>query len=491
MRYEDLFSRKDAKTQRKTIPQFFSFATLRLCVHDGFPGFSFNFVDQHPGPGDFEPDSAGFRYRHAPQSRRAGGAARTAAPREAYQGALRPDLADILVFNGNGEPVPVALIPPAAATVPQETRQLPIFALAAQESGTGTGVNLRVRTDAAGAIIDLATGPGTRGNKGPATYILDASGLDRPVAGLELRWSAPAGNYLGSVRVDTSDDLRNWTHHADGAVANLLSAGEPLERRLVEFSAIKAKYYRLTLTPEGNAPGLTAAVARLAPAEAEPVRQWLSLVAIPAKGRPGEFLVDTAGHYPVDRLRLHFPEENTIVRVTVSSRPDDKSLWTVRHEGRLYRLRQGETALESPAMAFPATTDCLWLVRVEEKGGGLGNGMPRMEMGWLPHRLVFAARGPAPFLLAWGSAREDLCSLRDNTFPAEVQARQKELIRPAPANAGPVEELGGKAALRPRIPATTWKKVTLWGILSLGVLLLAGMAIRLWREMNASTDNRQ
>ncbi len=409
-----------------------------------------------------------------------------ALPQETHRQALRPDLADICVFNGAGEPVPFVLIPTAAKQAPLESRSLPLFTMPAKATGTAAGMALQIRTDAAGAIVSLATRPGESAERGPVAYILDATRLDRPVAGLELSWTAPAENYLGTVQIAVSGDLEHWTSHATGAVASLRTGGETLERRIVEFPPVKAKYYRLTLAPERNVPRLGGASARLAPASAEPARRWLTVAALPVKERNGEYYADMAGHFPIDRLRLQFPEENSIARVTFSSRPDDKAPWAVRQRGLLYRLSQGGTVVESPAVMLPATSDRYWRIQVEESGGGLGGGIPQLEIGWLPDRLVFVARGPAPFLLAYGSAREGLCAARDDTLLTTLEGYERNKVLPAPATAAPQEELTGKAALRPRIPATTWKKALLWGVLTLGVALLGWMASRLYREMETT-----
>ena len=37
------------------------------------------------------------------------------------------------------------------------------------------------------------------------------------------------------------------------------------------------------------------------------------------------------------------------------------------------------------------------------RGGGLGGGAPVMHAGWIPHQVVFAARGEPPFQLAYGN----------------------------------------------------------------------------------------
>jgi hypothetical protein len=404
-------------------------------------------------------------------------------PVEAYRGAIRPDLGDIVVFNGNGEPVPFALIPAETVTTPAETRPLPIFPLKTRTGEGGALLNLRVDTNASGAIINLTTGPATTKEPAPSAYILDASRVERPVTAIDLSWSEASDNYLGTVEVAASDDLEHWTPHARGAVARLRTGGETVERRLIEFPVVKAKYYRLTLQQETNMPLLTGATSRLAPTSVLPERLRLSIHPMALKKQGNDYLFDTRAHLPIDRLSLIFPEVNTFVRVTFSSRPDDKSPWQVRQRGLIYRLAQGETELSTPPLEIPAIIDRYWLVHVEEKGGGLGSGAPQMEIGWLPQRLVFVARGPEPFRLAYGSAREGLCNLRDDALLTTLQERRQGRIRPAPASAGHPQTLGGNAALRPVIAPATWKRWLLWGLLILGVGMLAWMAVRVYREM--------
>jgi len=70
-------------------------------------------------------------------------------------------------------------------------------------------------------------------------------------------------------------------------------------------------------------------------------------------------------------------------------------------------------------------------------------------------------------------------------------AWEKQQIRPLPALAGASVESGGKNALRPAIPATTWRKLLLWGALLSGVLLLARMAWKLSREMGLADARKK
>lgn len=405
-------------------------------------------------------------------------------PVDVYLWSRQPGLADIRVFNNDGELVPAILLPALAPPpAPVITRPLRLFPVKAASIGSAGGMALNARTDRNGTTITLNTSQATAGDKPPAVYIVDANSLEGDVAGMELMWKTSSTNYLGMVTVAASDDLRNWKTLAIAPVASLRQKGDVLEQRTVEFHPIRSKYFRLTLTPEQEAPRLDGAAARLATATAEPNRQWRSLATVPGRERAGDYHLDTGGQLPVDRLRVRFPETNTLVRACIYSRPNDKSPWVFRQSALLYQLNQSGGELASPPTSFTACADRYWLVRVEQDGGGIGTGRPQVEVGWIPRRLVFVARGPAPFLLAYGSGRDGLSPLEDDALQTGLRKDQRERLVPAPASVGPRQELGGQDALRTRIPPTTWKKLFLWGILTLGVVLLAGMAWRLRREM--------
>ena len=52
-----------------------------------------------------------------------------------------------------------------------------------------------------------------------------------------------------------------------------------------------------------------------------------------------------------------------------------------------------------------AHSERFWLLRVDQRGGGLGTSTPTLYAGWVPQKIVFAARGNAPFQIAYGSPR--------------------------------------------------------------------------------------
>src|SRR4029434_452996 len=106
--------------------------------------------------------------------------------------------------------------------------------------------------------------------------------------------------------------------------------------------------------------------------------------------KPGEYVFDAGGYFPIDRARLHLPEPNTVVQVELFARSRVDQPWRQVTRGVAYRWRRGEGEVTSPDLTIGTTTDRYWLVHVDERGGGLGTGVPKLEIGSGRPPAVFA-----------------------------------------------------------------------------------------------------
>lgn len=404
-------------------------------------------------------------------------------PAEVYSGSRRADLGDLAVFNGAGEIVPFTLVQPPPAGTTVEGRRLPLFPLSGGTRLQQGNLNMQVRTDEHGTIVNLASAPGRAPLAAVTTYIVDASSLERTVNGFDFELQPGSTEYIGSVRVAISDDLQHWQEHASGALATLAAASRQLSRNRIEFPGVKSRYFRLSVCPEQGVPAITSVLARLESPLAATDRASARYFITPVRDHAGDYQVQTAGRMPVDRVRLIFEEINSLSGVTFFSRTDNKSPWTERGSGTFYHLRRDSSVLESAALEIAPTRDREWLLRIRQPGGALGNRLPMFEVGWQPQRLIFAARGEPPFRLAFGSDRVGEDKLRDESISSGLATWEKQQIKPLQAVAGASVESGGNKALRSPIPATTWRRLLFWSALLSGVLLLARMAWKLAQEM--------
>jgi hypothetical protein len=106
--------------------------------------------------------------------------------------------------------------------------------------------------------------------------------------------------------------------------------------------------------------------------------------------------------------------------------------------------------------------------------------MPILYAGWVPQKIVFAARGEAPFQIAYGSARALPAG-----YPIETLVpgwRNDARPKLPQAQTLPEHLLGGAASLQRQYDRKTWG---LWTALVLGVAVLGWMAWRLAKQMQS------
>ncbi len=404
-------------------------------------------------------------------------------PPVVHQAMQRPDMGDVRVFNGNGELVPMARIPNPLETKEKLARTtLPLFPLPPTEPpGEPQDVRVFIGQKSDGTLIRLQTGRQKASSTATRHYILDASHIQGAVHALEFSWHGKA-QVLGRVRIQSSDDLRAWQEVAVSPLVSLRFAGNTVDQRRCEFRPLVARY--LLLTWDGTTPevAFTSVMAESSSTVSLPLeRQWLDLD--PMSSAAGEFEYVVPGVFPVERLRIHLPQTNTLAPVTVLTRWKPGLPWTAVAKARTYRLNQEGVEITNPDIPVHGVGPH-WLLRFDQKGGGTGAGMPSLSLGWQPMRLVFIARGQGPFSLACGNVKVEPAFYPLNAFFPEQNGT-------LPENLGTARLENDDRSFQETPPDSAWapdfKRWTLWGILALAVLAMAWMAFSLFRQLN----NRQ
>ena len=425
-------------------------------------------------------------------------------PPAVYRGVVRADVSDLRVFNGAGEVVPHALRPRKTGRVePGQTQTLTLFPLTGPAAAGIDGLSISVRRgpDGASSVNVTSTGTAAPGEALTLGYLVDLSAFDRALRALEFDWGAGA-SFAGKLRIEASDDLAAWRVLASGApLVNLEVGGQRLQQKRVELAASKTKYLRLSWvagsTERAALPPLETARAEFSDLTMEAPREW-GRIGEGKAGAAGEYRFDLGGRFPVDRVRFELPQPNTIAQVELLSRERADQPWRPVTRGVIYRLRQGGGEVASPEISIGTNADREWLLRVDQRGGGLGSGTPVMHAGWIPHQVVFAARSEPPFQLAYGNRQAKPAAFGIQTLIPGYRDDESRKIRAAKpgaqqtisvreAQAQTQTELGGEARREDQVD---WKRWSLWGALGVGVLLLGLMAWRLTRQMNAASREK-
>lgn len=411
------------------------------------------------------------------------GAYRVTLDRAVYRSASLPSLRDVEVFNAEGTSVPAALF---AAEEPLAQApgsvELPWFPLPPGVAGRADDIAVISERDADGRVrrvetrvADAAPAPAPPAN----AWLLDASGIDRPIAALLLEWPPSPAAIDVAYRVEGSDDLRDWrTLQPRAQLLDLVRDGRRLRLQRIALDG-SAKYLRLLPLRVDVALPLTGVRADLAGAAPLPDWRWESLQgrAVVEQGRTHyDFVLD--GRFPMARADV-VTAGNDARQWTLYSRDDAQAPWRLRAGPWVaFQVGSGGTGHHSAAQAFDAVTrDRYWRLSSQ----ATATAMPTLRLGYRPEVLVFLAQGRPPYALAAGSAR----ALRtDAPLPQLVDVIRTQRgadWQPAPASLGPEQVLAGDAAFVPAPPARDWKTWLLWSLLVAGAVVVAGFAISLLR----------
>ena len=276
-----------------------------------------------------------------------GSAYRVTLPVGIYQDAVREDLADIRVFNANGEVVPYSVNrPPARTSTHDSAIALPLFALRDDTPAAADAV--RVTIDSPNAAVNLQTKGSIAVSGAIKQYILDGRPLAAPAAALQLAWPEAAPDFTGRLRIDASDDFASWRTLAEAApIANLHANGAQLVHNRIELPATRAKYWRLSWIGKSAPFELTAVLAEPAESRIEAERSTLEVVGSTSGVVRGEYRFDLGARLPVERINLGLPEINTVVAVELLSRMHPQDPWRHVAGRQFYRISSADGELRN------------------------------------------------------------------------------------------------------------------------------------------------
>ncbi|MGO3126512.1 MAG: DUF3999 family protein [Luteimonas sp.] len=394
-----------------------------------------------------------------------------------YATTMSPALRDLVVVNGAGRQVPSLLQSAPAPAARHTTQALAWFPLPAAAARVGSDIAAISELDPDGRLRRIHWRPAPA-DAPPAALLVDASASALPLQALVLDWGVADVAFERTMRVEGSEDLRDWQPlPASGRLLDLRRGEARLvERRIVFDTPVRTRYLRLS--PGGGAGAMPAIVSVTgeSPAVADaPALQWRALEpAGPADVEDG-FVFRLDARLPVTHVDLGL-DGNATARWTLSVRENDAAPWrTIANDWLVYRVGT-DTASRTPPRALDVTLrERQWQLVPDAPSAGAA---PVLRLGYRPERLVFVAEGAAPFSLRAGSGRSKRVDAAVAPLLADLRARNGGRWAPSVATLGARTELAGAAALDDT-PPRDWGTWLLWGVLVLGVLLVGGFALSL------------
>jgi hypothetical protein len=394
--------------------------------------------------------------------------------------ARQTDLGDVRVFNAAGEAQAYALArAPAPSAEDRTLTDVKWFPLYDSTDDAERAPSVRVQSTATGALVEVQ--PSSQLEAGEEVlrgWLLDASGIKAPLQQLILDWTSERDGFQ-RFTIEASDDLQHWQFWGEGQIARLTFADERVEQHEVGLPGQSARYLRLLWNTPQSAPILTSA--QLGSARRLPTPLVWSQPLAGSRVKAGEYTWQLPMALNVERVQVELDQPNSLAPVTLSGRRENGLPWQPLGGGLLYRLTQNGQDVVQDELLLPGQTVQQLKLRVDERGGGLGEQAPPLKFAVRAAQLVFLARGAGPYTLALGNATVKAANLPLATLIPDYSAAKLATLGTATIDGGavvaPVSEAGVPAATD-----TNWKKFGLWAVLLLSVLFLAAMAFSLLRK---------
>jgi hypothetical protein len=289
------------------------------------------------------------------------------------------------------------------------------------------------------------------------------------------------------------------------------ASGEVVAQRRVALAPPGAdeRYLRLHLTPPlalERVEAEPAPVARSKPLASErfPLQ----------RAGPRTWTLDTGALLPVARMQVHVAQDNAVLPLVVSRRassdrvvahraPSDRVVahgtpsdradrpardadgWSSPVALTAYRLRRNSQVAVSPAFDLGPAVARQWRFVLDERVAAPDGGF-EVTLEWEAPQLVVAARGPAPFRLALGRVAAPPAAIDRRVLIPDYRDGD-EFALPEVVPGALVVQLQAAPTLREQLVQAgpqAHRCWLLWGVLALGVVMLAALAWRLGRDLH-------
>ncbi|UYM57115.1 MULTISPECIES: DUF3999 domain-containing protein [Leclercia] len=405
-------------------------------------------------------------------------------PLAVYEQSTSPDLHDVRVFNQSGEPVPFSLVTATPPKASVQSTPLRFFHLDASPLAPARGdedsdkILLRSRN---GVEIVL------EGQKAAAAgqhYLLtlpeQATG-EISLSQLQLLWNTPQTSWQGTASVYYSEDLKQWyTLREDMPLLDVVSGQDRLKLDRIDTDMVLSpdanRYLMVVLNTQSQEITLTGVNAIRAPAQAAP--EEIGLEGEGEQLSTSEVQWHWSRPQPLSAVTISLNGDG-VLPVEIAWRSTEKDKWHPLKKEILYRL---EGKMSPPVSLNGGLVQAVKITTLNAR-------LPEYLPSVMGHRdrydLVFNAQGKAPYVLAWGNGAAKPASVEpDMLIPADLR-KTYDMANLPQADIQDNVALGGEERLTATSAAERESRMNtllVWGVLIAGVILLAGMAWRIWRE---------
>lgn len=415
----------------------------------------------------------------------------TSIPSAVYRYSQTMQLQDIQITNGHGERVPHAVIP-SSLLYPEirhnQQKSLQVFPVQAQ--ALNSPEQLRLQLQQAGQQTTLSLSQAASADA-RAIFLVDLGEQRINIEKLVLDWSGELDQLI-ELEVLASENLLNWQTVGRGAVLKTSQSAEQLQLSEIQTSVpTSARYLQLRTAKPGQQFTLSNLTAIMVDVQQTPVASTWQTLALSdreqdKKTASTRITFEADGRYPASLLHIGLPEDNTITRVSIYNKINEKDDWRLLTHAPVYRISKDGKTQQQPDIRISPSTARYWQLQFHDADGGIGQQNPELALGWPTQRLLWNARGTGPFNLQLASSDIPPRQTGINHLYPNMKSTDLQKIPEAPLRLDTHQIEQTPTAWETPRDNKVW---VLWGGLLLGVLALLGMVWSLVRNPPGTTPS--
>lgn len=396
-------------------------------------------------------------------------------PMEVLLNTTQGNLADIAVFDQNGNELPHTLVKAITPDLIVQT-ELNIHAFDSFRRQQSKVVTTRQQNQQQGQISEVEITETIAAKQRVTDYLVELP-QQQPLDYLELEWSQQPQNQMLSVRLEAGSSLDNLHVIDPDKTLSNINADEPHWRRISKLPAGQ-KYLRITPAShidQFKLSGVTGFYREQQPTA--PLTHTVNFSEVIIKDQSYLYF-ETPTALPAEALRIIPGQPHSMIKAGIyASRDDFEHKRQVRRGISQHNITGSDIEPSRPISLPRDGQQKHWWISLQPQSSNL----PEIQLLYPQYEIIFLASDNPPFSLAWGNYQR----LTNKTNLAELV--KADLSNPdnrgVRVSIKSIQPAGGISRLSAE-PSLEWKKWVLWTLLGLAALITGRMAYRLYREMN-------
>lgn len=444
-----------------------------------------------------------------------------ALPLQVIANANQADLADLRIVNAQGQDVPWSWRHAEFSQSELKQQTVPVFAISQQAKQQAAQIKI-----ASNGHLQLINPNAIETDQ--TLWLADLSQIHGQL--LEANLKLPE-NVQGafSLHVELSDDLQHWQSPYEAfAIVQVNQDGQQISQLNLNLQGASARYMRLRWQGQ-NQPGKIAELQITSSATAYSLPRLLWTPALRAEQcTPGYCDYRLPAHLSLEKLKINLAQKNSLARLDILGLQDAAApvqmrrhinplSWLHQHrvqakaqaqaKEQIYQLGQtlayqidyAGSSLTSPEITLDGGVYRSLRLQLSaaqtDMAIALGPMAPEIQVAMSQQKLIFLARGEAPFkLLLGGKPAAQHYSEADITTPLQLATGKQAEFAEAEVDVSTLSLFTAPVAKQNLVKADQTKPVTerklwLWGILALAIVAVAAMVISLLRKPPVTDEN--